>query len=72
MYSSGMKGNTMKTVDVGNKTIISSFTSLEDLEQVFGVGKVLASMMKDGVPTVKTLDEITIDDIPNATFFVYK
>lgn len=61
----------MKTVNVGNKTIISSFTSLEDLERAYGVGNVLASMMVNGVPTVKTLDEITIDDIPNATFFVY-
>jgi hypothetical protein len=68
-----MKENTaIKSVDVGDKKIISSFTSLADLERVFGVGKVLASIMVKGVPTIKTLDEITVNDIPNAVFFVYK
>jgi hypothetical protein len=61
----------VKSVNTGDKRIISSFTSIADLERVFGVGNVLASIMENGIPSVKTLDELKIDDIPNAVFFVY-
>ena len=61
----------VKSVNTGTKLIISSFTSLADLEKIFGVGKVFASIVENGVPSVKALSEITIDDVPKATFFVY-